>query len=186
LPNPARRVSDEQLVEGLVDNGLRPADAETVIRTIWRVRRLARWYHDHGQDISEHETRTFLIVPILQALGWSEQKMKIEWRNTDIAFFSEVYKKGKELKEPCMILESKRIWEGLGYAERQAEGYARDFPGCSRLVVSDGICYRLYRWENNKWNWKAYVNLLKLKDRHPYHTEIGGASEVFVSLMPYY
>lgn len=182
LPTSARQVSDERLVEDLVDSGLRPADAETVIRTILRVRRLARWYSAHGKDISEHETRTFLIVPVLQALGWSEQKMKVEWRNIDIAFFHHVY--GAK-DNPCiMILESKRMLEGLSYAEGQVQRYQKELPECSRLIVSDGICYRLYEKQDDRWKWVAYLNLLRLRDRHPYLVDIKGASEVFVSMMP--
>lgn len=181
LPPPAKKVSDEQLVESLVDSGLRPIDAETVISTIWRVRRLAHWYKKHGQDISEHETRTFLIVPVLQALGWSEQKMKIEWKNIDIAFFQQVYKKDGNL---CvMILESKRMGEGLTYAERQAQTYQKQFPECLRLIVSNGLCYKLYEKRKRQWKCTAYFNLLRLKNRHPYYVDIKGASEVFVNLM---
>lgn len=182
LPAPPRKISDEELVERLVDSGLRPADAETVIQTIWRVRRLARWYRDHGKHVGEHETRTFLIVPVILALGWSEQKIKIEWKNLDVAFFREIY---GHKNNPCiMILESKRMWEGLSYATSQIENYAKKFPECSRLVVSDGICYRLYEKKDDSWKWTAYLNLLKLRDRHPYHKNIDGASDVFVSLMP--
>lgn len=181
IPPVPRTISDEDLVESLIANGLRPADAESVVETIWRVRWLGRWYERHGQDLSEHETRTFLVAPLLLALGWSEQRVKIEWRNLDMALFKEVYKRGQE---PCMILESKRMGEGLRYAERQAERYAKLYPSCLRLVVSDGICYRLYHKEDDKWVWKAYMNLLKLKDRHPYEAEIQGATNLFVNLMP--
>lgn len=182
LPPPVRRISDEELVERLIDNGLRPADAETVIQTIGRVRRLAKWYSIRGRDISEHETRTFLIMPVLLALGWSEQKLKIEWNNLDVAFFDGVY--GKADTHCIMILESKRMWEGLSYAEWQIKRYSEKFPLCSRLVISDGVCYRLYRKENDDWKWVAYMNLLKLKDSHPYYTDIKGAGEIFVKLMP--
>ena len=181
IPHPAGKISDEDLVESLIGNGMRPADAETVIQTIWQVRRMARWYARHGGDLSEHEIRTFLIVPILLALGWSEQKIKIEWKNTDMSFFSGVYKKGEE---PCMILESKRMWEGLHHAEWQAKRYAKKFPTCQRLVASEGNRYRLYVKRDGEWPFKAYMNLLNLKDRHPYLTDIGGAPDLFTSLMP--
>jgi hypothetical protein len=185
IPPPAKKISDEDLVETLIGNGLRPADAEAVIQTIWRVRRLARWYARYGRDMSEHETRTFLITPVLLALGWSEQKFKIEWKNVDVALFQDVYQRGKD---PLVILESKRMGEGIGFAERQAQRYAKDYPGCSRLVVSDGIRYHLYIKQGGNWDmerdFKAYVNLLNLKERHPYWSHIGGAPELFVSLMP--
>lgn len=181
IPLPARTISDEDLVESLIDNGLRPSDSEGVIEAIWRVRRLARWYERHGRDLSEHETRTFLIMPIMLALGWSEQRIKIEWKNIDVAFFQEVYRRGNE---PCMILESKRMREGLGYAEHQAEGYAKLYPKCSRLVVSDGIRYQFSEKDDTRWIPKAYMNLLKLKDRHPYEEDIEGAAHLFINLMP--
>jgi len=145
------------------------------------VRRLGRWYARHGRDLSEHETRTFLITPLLLALGWSEQRVKIEWKNLDIALFREVYKRGEE---PYMIVESKRMWEGPKYAEGQVKKYARLYPRCLHLVISDGICYRLYQKEDDRWVWKAYMNLLKLKDRHPYEIEIQGATNLFINLMP--
>lgn len=184
LPPPTEDLSDDELVDSLVDGGLRASDAEIVVRTIGYVRRLARWYRDHGQDISEHETRTFLIVPVLLALGWSEQKMKIEWNGLDIAFFARAYDRKTAMSDCIAILESKRVWEGLSYAEQQVKDYQARFPKCSHLIVSDGICYRLYRKTSETWKWAAYLNLLKLRNRHPYLTEIKGAPDVFLSLMP--
>lgn len=185
IPFVAKTVSDEDLVERLIGNGLRPADAETVIQTIWRVRRLARWYQSYGSDLSEHEIRTFLIAPIMLALGWSEQKIKIEWKNTDMSFFSQIYRRSEE---PCMILESKRIHEGLDYAEKQLIRYAKNFPECRRLVASDGIRFQLYIKQNDQWNlrrdFKSYMNLLNLKERHPYLENIGGAPDLCANLMP--
>lgn len=181
IPPPATVTSDEDLVESLIGNGLRPADSERVIQTIWRVRRLAHWYARYGRDLSEHETRAFLIMPVLLALGWSEQRVKIEWKNIDVALFREVYKRGNQ---PHMILESKRMREGLHYAERQAKRYAELYPNCLRLVVSDGIRYRLYQKEGSNWVWKAYMNLLKLKEHHPYEAYIEGAPYLFINLMP--
>lgn len=186
IPQPANEISDEDLVESLIGNGLRPADAETVIQTIWRVRRLARWYARYGRELSEHEIRTFLIVPVLLALGWSEQKIKIEWNYTDISLFQEVFKKDAK---PAVILESKRMNAGLGYAERQAKRYAKEYPNCHKLVASNGTRYLLYvKRDDCEWDMKkhlaAYLNLLKLKDRHPYLAGVGGAPELFTNLMP--
>lgn len=65
--------------------------AELFVKVVHRIRDLGQWYRDRvreGIKVKEHETRTFLIVPLLLALGWPEQKLKIEWYNIDIAFFS--------------------------------------------------------------------------------------------------
>lgn len=107
--------------------------------------------------------------------------MKIEWDDVDIAFFKEQYSRDDE---PVMILESKRLWAGLQDAEQQGKDYAEKFPKCSRLTISDGVCYRLYVRTTEGWRWKAYCNLLRLKDRHPYWADIKGAPELFSHLIP--
>lgn len=190
IPQTAKRVSEEDLVGSLIWNGLRPADAEAVIRAIWHVRRLAGWYVSRMDQINEHEIRTFLIVPILLALGWSEQRIKTEWNHTDISLFAEVFEKGSK---PFLILESKRMGVGLGHAERQVQLYAKQFPNCNKLVTSTGDRYWLYvkksceNWDAGKMKEKhlsAYMNLFNLKDRHPYLSGVGGAPELLKSLMP--
>lgn len=184
LPEIASKLSDEDLISHLINNGLRPKDAEDLAQTITRIRRLARWYWDYGANIKEHETRAFLILPLLFALGWSEQRLKIEWKSTDIAFFEKPYnRQNKDAKNCIMILESKRFWGGLTYAEGQAKKYAKDFPNCRHLIVSDGCCYKLFKRENDEWIYNAYLNILKPRSRHPYEEKKGGAQEVFLSLM---
>lgn len=190
IPQPANDISEEDLVYNLIENGLRPADAEAVIRAIFHVRRLASWYLYSGQDLSEHEIRTFLIIPLLLALGWSEQRIKIEWRQTDISLFRDVFKKGTA---PHVIIETKRMGTGLGYAEVQVANYAERFPQCNMLVTSTGGRYQLYTkkpretWHASQMKEKhlsAYLNLFSLKDRHPYLADVGGAPDLFKSLMP--
>ena len=195
IPPPANSISEEDLVESLIVNGLRPADAEAVIRAIWHVRRLATWYARYGWTISEHEARTFLIVPILLALGWSEQRIKIEWNHTDVSLFSEPFRRGTKLEDPRVILESKRMGTGLDHAESQVRRYARDFKCCNMLVTTTGVRYHLYEkepdpcktWDAGRMkecHLSAALNLFKLKDRHPFLPHVGGAPDLFKNLMP--
>ncbi len=193
IPQPANRITEEHLVGSLIVNGLRPADAEAVIRAIWHVRRLARWYADYGRNLSEHEIRTFLIVPILLALGWSEQRFKIEWNHTDVSLFSEPFTRHSKPGDPRVILESKRMGTGLDHAERQVRRYARDFKDCNMLVTTTGVRYHLYTkkpcesWDAPRMkesHLSAALNLFNLKDRHPYLPSVGGAPQLFQSLMP--
>ncbi len=163
---------------------MRIKDAEDFAQTIRRIRRLVKWYYENGADISEYETRTFLIVPLLLTLGWTEQKLKIEWNNIDIAFFEKPYTwENIDSNECIIILESKRLWEGLSFAPNQATKYARKYPKCDKMIVSDGCCYKLYIRKGSNWNYSAYLNILKLKRKHPYEPNVGGASDVFLSLM---
>lgn len=182
IPQPKELISDEDLIYILINNGLRPKDAEDLAQTIRQIRRLVKWYNEKGKDVTEHETRTFLIIPLLLALGWSEQRLKIEWNNIDIAFFEEPYCKNVN-SECIIILESKRLWEGLDYAAHQVSTYASKYPKCDKLIVSDGLCYRLYKKIEANWNYSAYLNILKLREKHPYYPNIGGAPDVFLNLM---
>lgn len=126
------------MIDTLIDYGLRTIEAEDFTQTINRIRRLVKWYDNNGKDVKEHETRTFLIIPLLIALGWPEQKLKIEWKKIDIAFFRKPYsKQNTYLDEECIIiLESKRFWAGLSYAASQATDYTTRYPNCERLIVS--------------------------------------------------
>ena len=79
---------------------------------------------------------------------------------------------------------------GLGRAERQIRKYADD---CNMVVTSTGDRYWLYEknpgetWDARSMKEKhlrAYMNLFKLKDRHPYLAGVGGAPDLLKSLMP--
>lgn len=188
IPTPANPIKDEELIKHLIEHGLSSGKAEDVIRAFMRVRRLGRWYEDHWEerdkaeeDISEHETRTFLIAPLLLALGWSEQRLKIEWNKIDIAFFETNYRPGDS---PIMILESKKLYHPLLGAQKQAKDYAEKYLSCKKFLVSNGIRYLLFEEEKKEWMPKAYLNLLRLEDRHPYLVKIKGAPELLTELLP--
>lgn len=94
-PEPAqtREVTDEEILKFLIAEGLRPSAADEVTTTARRIRLLADYYYEHcSSQILEHETRTFLVVPLLIALGWAEQQLKIELScstgRIDVACFS--------------------------------------------------------------------------------------------------
>lgn len=156
---------DEELgaiTNALIDSGVRIQDAENVMLTIGRVIRLTNWYYTHDRDVLEHEIRAFLILPLLVALGWSEQRMKLEYLHADIALFSNAFT-SKNPPEPMMLVEAKTFGNGLSYTHDQLKNYADKFPGCQRLVTTNGFRYRTYTAENGKLVPKGYVNLLNLR-----------------------
>ena len=191
IPQSAKTISDEGLVRSLIENGLRPADAEAVIRTVWHVRRLASWYIPQLDEVSEDDARTFLIVPLLEALGWTPKQIKLErhigGKRADVSLFQEEFKKNAKAS---VILEAKRMGTGLDRAERQIRKYANE---CNIVVTSTGDRYWLYEkdpgetWDARRMkerHLRAYMNLFILKDRHPYLEGVGGAPELLKSLMP--
>jgi hypothetical protein len=179
-PPPTQPVEDAAILEFLIREGLRPAAAEELTSAFRRIRLLARYYYDHCQwtDVREHETRTFLILPLLLALGWPEQQVKIELgangRRVDVACFSRPYlrdSRGSANDDDCvLILESKGFSQGLDYAPDQARAYASHFRNCRVVVVSNGYCYKAYPRDGDgqfRLIPSAYLNLLGPQDRYP-------------------
>jgi hypothetical protein len=183
LPPRARDIKHEdEIISMLIDEGLPTGQAEAIVHTLWKVRRLARWYKDHRSEVSEHEIRSFVIVPLLLALGWSEQRIKIEWRHRDIALFDRPYGNSAQLQ---MLVESKRLDGDLGVrSAEQVRRYAEDHASCRHLLITDGLRYKLSQRGDGDWPAVAYINLLRLRDRHPYQEKVAGIQAFLARLLP--
>jgi hypothetical protein len=186
LPSQQEKVRDEALMHNLVVHGLKGEVAEPFVQAVERIRGLGQWYRERvrkGIKVKEHETRTFLIVPLLLALGWPERNLKIEWHNVDIAFFENPY--SEDTDQCVMIMESKKLLESLASRTiKQAYDYADRYPRCKKVIVSDGCSYKLFtRKGGDDWCYSAYLNVLKPRPTHPYRDGIGGASDVLISLL---
>lgn len=191
-PSPTGSITDEKILEFLIGEGLRPSSAEELTNTFRRIRLLANYYFKQGnwEEIREHEARSFLIIPLLLALGWAEQQIKIELPSQngriDIACFSRPYNRNKD--DCALIIEAKDFSSGLDYAPEQAHRYAKDFPSCKVVGVSNGYCYKTYiRSETGNFDLRpsAYLNLLMPKDKYPLDPEkVDGALGVLKWLLP--
>lgn len=182
LPTAAPQLRLENLIDSLVEHGLPVGRGEEIIAAIERVRRLARWYQNHQDDVGKHEIRTFLIIPLLLALGWPEQRIKVEFRRVDVALFERSYEPDAT---PTIVVESKRLYAGLGVdVSAQAAAYAAGYKTCHSLVISDGFRYKLAERRRKDWHESAYASLLDLRDRHPIDVKIKGARELFLALLP--
>lgn len=185
LPPKPTELNDEGLINHLIDEGVASGRAEDIQQIIWRIRRLAQWYERKGRRVSEHEIRTFLIVPLLLALGWPEQRINIEYKHADIALWDRPF--SSEGAQLGTIIETKRLMAALdGGPVEQAKRYAARYSHCDRLVVSDGLRYKLLTLDRDSGDWTAtaYAHLLKLRSRHPTDQSVAGASELFAALVP--
>ena len=190
-PQNTKVVQDEDLVSELVQLGLRPSAAEDLTQALRRIRRLARFYLDRNWDLTnEHDARTFLVVPLLIALGWAEQRMKIELPvpgvgRVDVGCFRKPYC-GRD--DECIVLiETKGLGQGLDYATNQAHGYADSFPSCRVVIATNGYCYKSFERVGDTFSThpKSYLNISRPRDRYPLDPEnVGGAVDVLKLLLP--
>jgi hypothetical protein len=145
--------------------------------------------------VREHETRTFLIMPLLLALGWAAQQVRIELGvsggRVDVACFTRPYRRdehGRANDEDCiLLLESKDFSSGLNNAPDRARRYAEHFPSCQVVVVSNGYCYKTYlRLEDGfSMSPAAHLNVLKPQDQYPLDPQnVDGCVSVLKCLLP--
>ncbi|HEY1663180.1 MAG TPA: hypothetical protein VGI03_12240 [Verrucomicrobiae bacterium] len=189
-PKPTNRVDDEHIVEFLIGEGLRIAAAEELTTTFRRIRRLANYYYNYPakwEDIREHETRTFLIVPLLLALGWPEQAIKIEQPTNggrvDLALFDGPFDGNPS--ECIALIETKGFAQGLSYAPEQVRNYAQYFPKCRVIFVSNGYCYKAYLRAKGGFppEPSAYLNIRDPRDAYPLNPKTPGALDVLRLLL---
>lgn len=196
-PPPTRYVQDDEILDFLIREGMRPAQAEDLTSAFRRIRLLATYYYRdcYWPDVREHETRTFLIMPLLLALGWAEQQIKIELGvdggRVDVACFARPYRRDEFRKandaDCVLLLESKDFSSGLNNAPDQARGYAAHFPSCKVVVVSNGYCYKTYLRTEAGFSLSpaAYLNILNPQDRYPLDPEnVDGCLSVLKCLLP--
>lgn len=191
-PRATEAINDEKLLSFLIQIGLPVSGADELTEALRRIRLLAHYYYNNWDwaEIREHETRTFLVTPLLLALGWSEQQLKIELPapggRVDVACFVGPYS-GKA-EDVIALLETKGFSQGLFYAADQARRYAAHFPRCKAVIITNGFCYKTFvRGSNGTFpiSPSAYLNLLRPCSRYPLDPEhVGGALDVLDCLLP--
>ncbi|MGA8831915.1 MAG: hypothetical protein ACLQT6_08700 [Desulfomonilaceae bacterium] len=201
-PDFTQKLSEHEILSFLISEGLRVPSAENFLSELGRIRLLARYYVEccKWESVSEEETRTFLVVPLLMALGWSEQQIKLEYSCgagvIDVALFDVPFKRTSNPSENTpstgddhcvLIIENKRLNQGLDYAHAQAEAYARKFSNCNTIMASNEWCYKLYLRKEGTDDFQedlsAYLNIISLADKYSLDPQKCGAKEVFRYLL---
>mgnify|MGYP005854899119 CR=1 FL=1 len=175
---PSASVTMTEIADTLFDFGVGAVSIEALTRGIDDLRRIASWYDRADIAPSESETVAYLVVPLLRALGWTPQRMAVEWNHVDLALFQAMPRINRNL---AIAVEVKKRGKSCLNARSQAEGYAEQ-PGresCLRLIVTDGIRYGVYiRQPDAKFPDRpaAYLNLTRTRSKYPV-LECKGASE---------
>ena len=194
-PPPTESVTDEDMIGQLIEFGLRPAAAEELAQALRRIRLLARFYLSRDWNLTkEHEARSFLVLPLLLALGWAEQKIQIEYAvpgvgRADIACFRKSVRSFGQDGDCAVIIETKSLGQGLVYAQDQAHRYADKFPSCEVVLVTNGYCYKAFKRSAADGSFPlqptAYLNIMDPRDRYPLDpANVAGAIEVLRLLTP--
>jgi len=129
---------------------------------------------------SEDETRAYLVIPLLRALGWSPQKMAIEWNNIDVALFDRLPREDNNL---AVVVETKPKGAYCLNAFSQASEYAENMDHCNRLIVTDGLRYGVFVKQDHTYNLRAYMNLTSFKKAYPIY-DCAGICEALWMMTP--
>ncbi|MFA5780003.1 MAG: hypothetical protein WC947_07680 [Elusimicrobiota bacterium] len=159
---------------------LKKMNTKVSVRFFNQLDKLITFYDNTDQTVSEHEMRTFIVIPLLKKLGWDEKRIKIEWNHIDIALFKNGW--WKKNSEPEIIIEAKELWHGLDTeSEDQAKNYAKKYKKCKKIVLTDGNVWKLYLKKNTQWNLYAYMDIWVPTNR--YFKDVKGATDLLLQIM---
>jgi hypothetical protein len=172
LPEPIPKpLALDELGEALFARGIPNEAVDRLILAIQRQRRLTKWYETQRKSSgrpTEHEVVAHMLLPILIALGWSEQLLAIEWKKIDLAGFWGT----PTTPERCaLVCEAKIMGHGLqNNVLDQAIGYTEKLKltQCKKVVMTDGIRLYIYERKMRKWNRDpaGYLNITKIRTNH--------------------
>ncbi len=159
---------------------LKKMDAKVNVRFFEHLEGLTASDEDSGQTVSEHEMRTFIVIPLLIRLGWDDERIKIEWNHIDIAVFKDGWK--KKNREPEIIIETKKLKKGLSIdSENQLKEYAKEYKKCKKIVLTDGNVWKLYLREGEEWKYYAYMDIWVPTNR--YFKDVKGATDLLLQII---
>ena len=167
--NDVQKMEVPDLAEYLFDQGTAAGAINELTESMLSLKQIVSWYERSDSKPSEFETVAYLAVPLLRTLGWTPQRMAVEWKRIDIALFDRLPRDDKNLS---VVIEVKKLGLSCLTANTQAAEYAR-MPGrekCNRLVVTDGIRYGVYVRETDgsfPESPTAYMNLNRMIASYP-------------------
>lgn len=174
------KINLEHISEYLFDHGVASSSIAKLTAEMGELVRIAKWYQRSSMP-SEHETVAYLVAPLLRALGWTPQRMAIEWKSMDLALFQQLPRSEDSL---VAIVEAKKMDAACLTAIEQAKGYAESKSGCERLIVTDGLRYGIHvRNEAGHFPLHSYLNLTNLRNSYPIYG-CKGAKEALLAMAP--
>jgi hypothetical protein len=172
-------ITIEDISDYLYEKGVAGNSIKTLVDVIDDLHMIAKWYKRTSAP-SEFETEAYLIIPLLRALGWTPQKMAIEWNRVDIALFDKLPREDLNL---IAVVEAKKKGNSCLTAFSQAENYSKNKLRCNRLIVTDGIRYGVFIKYGDEYIRYAYMNLTEFKEKYEIY-ECAGIKEALWAMTP--
>lgn len=189
LPEVSKPFELADLGRELFARGVSNDAVKKTLDAIERQQGLWKWYDEHGRATgrpTEHEVVAHMVLPLLLALGWSEQLLAVEWKRIDLAGFC-----GTPTDESNCVLacEAKARGHGLQGEDvfAQAKKHGQELPRCEKLLLTNGARFYLYERVGDEWPKEpkpvGYLNVNLIRTRHlvPPGTN---AVETIVALTP--
>ncbi len=163
------RIHVPELAEYLFDQGTAAGAINELTESMLDLKQVVSWYERSDNEPSESETVAYLVVPLLRTLGWTPQRMAVEWKEIDIALFDRLPRADRNLE---VVVEVKKLGLSCLSANTQGAEYAcvSGRERCNRLVVTDGIRYGVYVKKTNGTfpeSPTAYMNLDRMVRSYP-------------------
>jgi hypothetical protein len=162
-------VTPNEFSEHLFDCGIAADNIDALIALMTDLVRIASWYGRTDIQPAERETVAYLAVPLLRSLGWTPQRMAIEWNRIDIALFNALPRSDDNL---VAAVEAKR-WRRTCFTScGQVFNYASqpERRKCIRAISTEGLRYSVFR-RGSKNGFKSvpasYLNLTRLVSDYP-------------------
>lgn len=160
-----KEISIEAVSDYLFDQGIASDSIRGLLAQMGELVRIAGWYQRTHQSPSESETIAYLVAPLLRVLGWTPQKMAVEWNHVDVALFASLPRSNDSLR---VVVEVKKMHASCLTAESQAKRYALGKGRCHRLILTDGLRYAVHTREaTDDFKLAAYLNLTRMRDHYP-------------------
>lgn len=186
-PEPAKPLTMDEVAEALFARGLGFDAVHRLRAALEKQRRLISWYESSGfagNRPTEHEVVAHVILPLLSALGWSEQLIAIEWHKIDLALFSGTPTDHSRCRLVC---EAKIMGHGLQDVFAQAKRYTESLKldACEKILLADGGRFYLFRRRNGVWDEQpsGYLNVQKIRTNH-LHPANTNAIDTIMALTP--
>lgn len=169
-PDPEPLLTLDEVGDRLFARGLSHDMSDKVVDSLRRQQRLNKWYgsQDAGPGgPTEHEVVAHMILPMLLALGWSEQLLAIEWNKIDLAGF------GQTPTQPhtcTLVCEAKAGDHGLQAVERQAMGYIKrhGLMNWRKVLVTQGGRYYVFSNDSGDFHTigtlSGYLNVNRIRE----------------------